>query len=73
MKAILEFNLPEDNDDFTMATKATSYSLALWEISQFLRSEIKYNEQLSEDAYDQVVKIREKFHDILNDNNISLD
>ena len=73
MKAILEFNLPEDNEEFTMATKVSSYSVALWEISQFLRSEIKYNEQLSEDAYDQVVKIREKFHDILNDNNISLD
>lgn len=73
MKAILEFNLPEDNEEFTMATKASSYSVALWDINQFLRSEIKYNEQLSEDAYDEVVKIREKFHDILNDHNISLD
>lgn len=73
MKAILEFNLPDDQEDYDMANKAVSYKVALWEISQYLRSEVKYNEQLSADAYDQVVKLREKFHDILNDNTINLD
>lgn len=73
MKAILEFNLPEDNADFTMSTKAHSYHLALWDLDQHLRSEIKYNDALSEDAYDTYVKVREKLRDLMNENNISFD
>jgi hypothetical protein len=50
MKAILEFNLPEENNDFHAAINGHKYKSAHWELDQLLRSEMKYKE-LSEDTY----------------------
>lgn len=33
-KAILEFNLPEEQEEFDTAVKAIDYKLALWDIAQ---------------------------------------
>ena len=44
MKAILEFNLPEDQDQFDIATKAMDWSLLAWDIDQFIRNKIKYDQ-----------------------------
>ena len=45
---------------------------ALWDISQELRTLWKY-EELSEEEWKIVERIRDNFHDILQKNNISLD
>ena len=42
MKAILEFNLPEDAIEYNHARKGTDYRLALWDINNKLRSITKY-------------------------------
>lgn len=34
MKATIEFNLPEEQEEFELAVKAGKYRAALWEISQ---------------------------------------
>jgi hypothetical protein len=39
MKAILEFNLPEDKGEFDFANNAVNYYSALFEFDQWLRSE----------------------------------
>ena len=39
MKATLEFNLPEDKEDFDFATNGINYYSALVEFDQWLRSE----------------------------------
>ena len=44
MKAILEFNLPEDTEEFAVATKAMDWSLLAWDIDQFIRNKIKYDQ-----------------------------
>ena len=44
MKAILEFNLPEDKEEFAVATKAMDWSLLVWDIDQFIRNKIKYEQ-----------------------------
>lgn len=36
MKGILEFNLPEDGEEFDTARNAAKYRAALWEISQLV-------------------------------------
>ena len=41
MKAILEFNLPEDKEEFNIASKAMEWSILVWDIDQMLRSKIK--------------------------------
>lgn len=34
MKATLEFNLPEEQEEFETTVKASDYKLALWDIAQ---------------------------------------
>ena len=48
MKAILEFNLPEDNEEFETATKAMDWALLVWHIDQFIRNKIKYEQDREE-------------------------
>ena len=42
MKAILEFNLPDDQEDFKMATNALSWYAVCWDLDQELRAKTKY-------------------------------
>ena len=44
MKAILEFNLPEDQEQFNVAVKAMDWALLAWDIDQFIRNKIKYEQ-----------------------------
>ena len=44
MKAILEFNLPEEEEQFDVATKAMDWALLVWDIDQFMRNKIKYDQ-----------------------------
>ena len=43
MKAILEFNLPEDKEEFEVASKAMDWSLVVWDMEQHLRNKLKYD------------------------------
>lgn len=42
MKAILEFNLPEESHEHLTAVHAGALSSALWSLDQMLRQKIKY-------------------------------
>ena len=44
MKAILEFNLPEDQEQFNVAVKAMDWALLAWDIDQFIRNKIKFEQ-----------------------------
>ena len=72
MKATLEFNLPDDQAEFDFATQGSKMYNALWEISQELRTLWKY-EELDEKEWDMVERIRNKFFEILEDHQITLD
>ena len=72
MKATLEFNLPDDQHEWENAVNANSMYLALWDISQELRTLWKY-EELNEDEWNMVERIRDKFYEILSEHNINLD
>jgi hypothetical protein len=71
MKAIIEFNLPEDQHEYDLVVSASQMYNALWDISQELRTLWKYSE-LDEKEWDMVERIRNKFFDILNDNEINI-
>ena len=66
MKAILEFNLPEDKEDFDFANNAVNYYSALVEFDQWLRSEYKYN------GNESMFEVRQKLNEIINENNIKI-
>lgn len=73
MKAKLTFNLPDDQHEWHNAVNANSMYLALWDISQELRSMWKYQSYQTEEEYAIVETIRDKFYEILQEHNINLD
>jgi len=72
MKIKMIFNLPDDQDDYEMATQGSKMYNALWDISQELRTLWKY-EELKQEEWDMVERIRNKFFEILEDHQIKLD
>lgn len=71
MEAILKFNLPEDREAHDLACKASNYSHALWEIDQWLRSELKHGE-LPNETYRAYEVVRKKLWEIASENDINL-
>jgi hypothetical protein len=72
MKATLKYNLPDDEFEFNCAVKSTKMYFALTEIKEELRAIWKY-EELKENQFEMVERIREKFFEILLENEINLD
>lgn len=75
MKAILEFNMDEFEDVVAhkRATKALDVLLVLYDFDQHLRSELKYNETLTDEQYEKLDKLRDKLYEIMNERSVSLD
>jgi|TARA_B110000091_G_C13537563_1_gene358998 hypothetical protein len=44
MKAILEFNLPEDKEEFDVSSRGMDWALLAWDIDQFIRNKVKYEQ-----------------------------
>ena len=66
MKATLEFNLPEEKDEYDFANNGLNYYLTLVQFDHWLRSEYKYN------GNEAMYEVREKLQEFINDNNIKI-
>lgn len=73
MKATLEFNLPEDQDEFNFATRGSNYYIILWDIDQWLRSKMKYDDTLTDGQYEAYEKTREELRDMMTSRGITFD
>lgn len=74
MKAILEFNLPDDQVEFDLASNGRKFWSILWELDQDLRAKTKYApDDLPEDKYDAYQEIRDKLRELMSEDNISFD
>jgi hypothetical protein len=74
MKAILEFNLPDDQQDFQLASNAMKFWSVLYELDKDLRAKTKYaSDDLPEDKYDAYQEVRDMLHELMRNENISLD
>jgi hypothetical protein len=71
-KAILEFNLPEEQTEYDAVLQAQRVKSFLWDFSQQLRSWRKYHNDFT-DASDALEKIREEFYKLLNEHNVEID
>ena len=60
MKAILEFNLPEEEEQFNAANNGMDWALLAWDIDQFIRNKIKYEQD--RDGILQLVRDRLNFN-----------
>lgn len=72
MKAILEFELPEENNEYTLANDASKYYGALWDITMWLRGKLKHD-PLSELEYSFYESAQKEIHDIIDANGVNLD
>ena len=73
MKAILEFNLPEDQEEYDMINNASKMYLSLWDIKQMLRSKLKYNpDGLNDEQLTQWEIMQGEFFEILDNHNFQI-
>jgi hypothetical protein len=74
MKAILEFNLPEDKEDFDFAVRGLDWSIVCWNMDQWLRGQIKHApDEMSDDTYKAFEQCREKLREFISDYNLNLE
>ena len=73
MKAIIEFEFPDDQEQYQMANDASKMYLALWDIKQLLRSKLKYNpDGLDDEQLTQWEIMQDEFYVILDNNDLKL-
>ena len=72
MKATLEFNLPEDKSDFNLAIKGSDWWHVCWQMDQYLRKRVKYDEGLTEEQLEVYEDLRGEFWKFMKDNNVDL-
>ena len=74
MKAILKFNLPEDDHEFQMATDGFKFHSVLWDMDQYLRAKIKYPpDDVSDDTLKAFEESRSQLHEFMGNYNVSFD
>ena len=68
MKAILEFNLPEDDYEYTLCRDGQLYKSSIYEMKEWLRRKIKYeSDTLSEDQYKALCECDDKLNEIISE------
>jgi hypothetical protein len=72
MEAILKFNLPEDQPEFNNALKGGDWKHVCWQMDQYLRGRVKYDESLSEEQLRVYEGIREELYGFMNENKVDL-
>ena len=70
---ILKFDSVEEADDARLALDGWKWKMAIQDLDQYLRSEIKYNEKSSADTDKAYEAIRDKIREILHDNNLNIE
>lgn len=71
MKAILEFNLPEDQEALQDAQKGSDWKFAVDDLFNYLRNETKHADH-SDEEYAVFDKVREKMAEILEERDLRI-
>jgi hypothetical protein len=66
MKAVLEFNLPEDEESFEYAKNGISYSIVIDELDNWLRAKYKYENQETI----TIEEVRDKLAELMNERDL---
>lgn len=70
-KVILEFDSVEDQTEINHALNGYKWYLVVWDMDQYLREQLKYNLNLTEEQYQVLEEAREKLKEIKSDYNLS--
>lgn len=60
MKAKLVFNLPEDKNEYFLAIYSGEIYVQLYNLDEYLRNKLKYENNLSEETIQELQKVREQ-------------
>ena len=71
MKAILEFNLPEEQSEYQTANQAGALHSILWDLDNELRNNLKHGHKFKT-ADDALEYVRAFLHAELGDHNVQL-
>jgi len=71
-KVTIEFDSVEEQDDIKDALDGFKWRMIAWELDEFLRTEMKYNEKLSNLEYEFAEKTREELRERISNYNLSL-
>lgn len=71
MKAILEFNLPEDELDLSNAINGSKFKLILWDMDQHLRNIAKHSE--NEEKAIIAADLRNRLREYFSEYNVSIE
>ena len=66
MKAILEFELPEDKENFDASAKGMDWAIVAWDLDQILRNKLKHGD-LFPNTRAELEEIREALNEMLID------
>jgi hypothetical protein len=72
-KITLEFDSIEEADDARDALDGYKWKLAMWDLDQSLREQIKYNDKLPSKTAEVYEEVRDKIREILSSYNINLE
>jgi hypothetical protein len=72
-KVTIQFDSVEEQDDIRNALDGYKWKLTVYEIDQYLRNELKYNEKLSNFELKFAEKTRKQIREILKDYSLNLD
>jgi hypothetical protein len=74
MKAILEFNLPEEKQEFDFATQGSDWWNVCWQMDQWLRGQTKHSpDSMSDDTYKALEECRDKLRELITNNGLDID
>ncbi len=70
---ILKFDSIEEAEDARTALDGYKWKLAMWDLDQSLREQIKYNDKLPSETAEVYEEVRDKIREILSSYNINLE
>lgn len=72
-KVTIEFDTVEDKDEMEMCLNGSKWYLVAWELDQYFRSRMKYEETLSNDGYNAVEAARCKLRELISESGLTFD
>lgn len=72
-KIILEFDSFEEREEMESALNGAKWKMLVWNLDQYLRSELKYNDAITGQIYEELEKVRNKLHELKTDSGLTLE
>lgn len=72
-KITLEYDFNEERDEMESCINGWKWKMVVWDLDQHLRSELKYNDKISNEVYVALGIIREKLHELKDEHGLILD